>query len=374
MAEVKLEHISKRFRERSGRGEVLAVDDVSLTIQDGQFVVLLGPSGCGKTTTLRMIAGLEQPTGGNIYIGSRLVNSLPGGDRDIAFVFQFYALYPHLTGFDNISFPLRAQQVKKAEINQRVHEVSRRLQIERLLPRKPGQMSTGEQQRVALGRAMIRQPKVFLLDEPLTNLDAKLRGEMRAELKHLHGELGTTMIHVTHDQTEALSMGDRIIVMHQGRIQQDDSPLNIYNHPANLFVAGFIGTPPMNFLDVHLSDGSHPCLQAGSGAFRLPVSEEMAQKIHAKAGGDDLILGVRAEDIQLNPAEALPDENSELRGEIVVVEALGDENIFTLFIGPHRIQVKTEPAFTLSTGRRVGVIPDLNRIHVFQKTTQEAIF
>ncbi len=258
MAEVHLSQVTKRFSSRSGDASgVLAVHELDLDVADGEFLVLLGPSGCGKTTTLRMVAGLETASSGDIRIGERRVNDLPPGERDIAFVFQFYALYPHLSVRDNISFPLRAQQIPKEEVDRRVQEVSRRLRIEHILNRRPNRLPSGEQQRVALGRAMVRQPQVFLMDEPLTNLDASLRADMRVELKHLQQELGTTMLYVTHDQTEALSMSHRIAVMNLGVLQQVDTPLNIYNRPQTVFVARFIGSPPMNLLDARVVDGHH---------------------------------------------------------------------------------------------------------------------
>jgi sn-glycerol 3-phosphate transport system ATP-binding protein/multiple sugar transport system ATP-binding protein len=245
MAEIRIHQMTKRFRD------VVAVHELNMHIDDGEFLILLGPSGCGKTTTLRSIAGLERQTTGDIYIGDKLVNDLPPGDRDIAMVFQFYALYPHLTVFDNIAFPLRAQKVPRSQIEADVRAVARILRIEHLLPRRPKQLSGGEQQRVALGRAMVRRPRAFLMDEPLTNLDSALRADMRTELKHLQQQLATTMVYVTHDQTEAMSMGHRIAVMSQGLLQQLDTPLEVYNRPRTLFVAGFIGTPPMRLIDCH---------------------------------------------------------------------------------------------------------------------------
>ena len=266
MAEIKINHLFKRYSPDTP----LAVDDVSLDIADGEFLVLLGPSGCGKTTTLRCVAGLEQQTDGDIFIGNKLVNGLAAGDRDIAFVFQFYALYPHLNAFDNISFPLRAMKTPKEEVNRRVLQVAKLLQIEHLLRRKPAGLPSGEQQRIALGRAIIRRPQVFLMDEPLTNLDATLRIEMRAELKHLQQDLKTTMIYVTHDQTEAMSMAHRIAIMNNGVLQQVDEPLTVYNNPATLFVAGFIGSPPMNFVDCQLVDDS---IADAAGTFALTAAQ-----------------------------------------------------------------------------------------------------
>src|SRR6476660_6319114 len=265
MAEIRINHITKRF------GDFVALHELDLTIRDGEFLVLLGPSGCGKTTTLRSVAGLERQTSGDIFIGDTLVNNLPPGDRDIAMVFQFYALYPHFSAFDNIAFPLRTQRTPQAEIEERVRAVARTLRIEHLLRRRPKQLSGGEQQRVALGRAMVRRPRVFLMDEPLTNLDAKLRSEMRAEVKRLQKDLNATTIYVTHDQIEAMSMGDRIAVMKQGGIEQVGTPDEVYNHPKSRFVAGFVGSPAMNILPAEYSDGANPTLTVAEGAFTLPV-------------------------------------------------------------------------------------------------------
>ncbi|HWQ11188.1 MAG TPA: ABC transporter ATP-binding protein, partial [Roseiflexaceae bacterium] len=292
MADVRIHKLTKRF------GDVVAVRELDLQIADGEFLVLLGPSGCGKTTTLRSIAGLERQTSGDIFIGDTLVNALSPGERDIAMVFQFYALYPHLTAFDNIAFPLRAQRTPAAEVERRVQAVARTLRIEHLLGRRPRQLSGGEQQRVALGRAMVRRPRVFLMDEPLTNLDAAMRAEMRAELKHLQRELATTMVYVTHDQTEAMSLGHRIAVMHQGVLQQLGTPLEVYARPQTLFVAGFIGTPPMRLVDCRLEGGEAPALVGASGALRLAVDAPVCERVLA-SGAERLVLGVRPEEVRL---------------------------------------------------------------------------
>ncbi|HHW15219.1 MAG TPA: sn-glycerol-3-phosphate ABC transporter ATP-binding protein UgpC, partial [Firmicutes bacterium] len=264
MASVTLKGVSKRF------GNVTAVDNVNLEIADREFVVLVGPSGCGKTTTLRMVAGLEEITEGEIYIGERLVNDVAPKDRDIAMVFQNYALYPHMNVYDNMAFALKIRKVRRDEIDRRVRAAAQLLGIENLLDRKPKALSGGQRQRVALGRAIVREPKVFLMDEPLSNLDAKLRVQMRSELSKLHNRLQTTVIYVTHDQTEAMTMGDRIVVMKDGKVQQVGTPLDIYEHPANVFVAGFIGSPAMNFFQVRL-DEANGQLFADFGSFRLPL-------------------------------------------------------------------------------------------------------
>ena len=354
MAEVRLEHIVKRFD-----GDVVAVDNVSLDIRDGEFLVLLGPSGCGKTTTLRMIAGLERQTSGDIHIGERLVNGLPAGERDIAFVFQFYALYPHLSVRDNVSFPLRAQDVSQAEVKRRVTEVAERLRIEHLLKKRPGKLPGGEQQRVALARAMIRQPQVFLMDEPLTNLDAELRADMRTELKNLQHDLSTTMVYVTHDQVEAMSMSHRIAVMNLGILQQVDSPLDIYNKPKTLFVATFIGSPPMNIVECQLEGG---WLRAMAGSFDLSLPAQFGGLGLPKA----LYLGVRAEDLSIVP-------DADLRGEVILREPLGDETLYTVDTGAQRFSVKAPPSLRLKPGERVALNLDPAKVHLFDKQTEKSV-
>jgi ABC-type sugar transport system ATPase subunit len=363
MAEVKIKNISKRFSPNSP----LAVNNLNLDIADGEFLVLLGPSGCGKTTTLRCVAGLETQTAGDIYIGDRLVNGLPVGERDIAFVFQFYALYPHLSAYDNIAFPLRAQKLQKDEVDKRVQQVAKQLRIENILNRRPSSLPSGEQQRIALGRAIIRRPQVFLMDEPLTNLDAALRTDMRVELKLLQENLATTMVYVTHDQIEAMSMADRIAVMDHGVLQQVNTPLEIYNHPSTLFVAGFIGTPPMNLIDCHLN-GSNT-LSDEKGDFKL--SGSLIEKLKSKIQDPEkpLIVGVRSEDVFIDTA----DGPSEVRGEIVARESLGDETIYAVEIGEYIIRVKTDPTLVLNTGTNVGLNFARDRIHIFDAKSKEAI-
>jgi multiple sugar transport system ATP-binding protein len=326
---------------------------------------LLGPSGCGKTTTLRCVAGLEHQTSGDIWIGERLVNDLPPADRDIAFVFQFYALYPHLRAYDNIAFPLRAAGAPKAEVDERVHKAAQLLKIDYLLGRRPSHLSSGEQQRVALGRAIVRRPRVFLLDEPLTNLDASLRADMRVELKHLQQELGTTTLYVTHDQTEAMAMGQRIAVMNMGKLEQVGTPLEVYNHPATLFVAGFIGSPPMNFLDVTLDDG--PALVNSGGEFHLPINAALAGKLPPKAA---LKLGVRSEDLHIVTDPAAGD----LPAEVYVREPLGDETIYGLrFAGGHLMLAKAPATLDLDVGQGVGVDLERSRLHIFDTASGKAL-
>jgi multiple sugar transport system ATP-binding protein len=355
MAKISLQNINKLFN-----GNVLAVSDLSLEIQDSEFLVLLGPSGCGKTTTLRMIAGLENQSSGDIYIGERKVNDLRAGDRDIAFVFQFYALYPHLTVKDNISFSLRAQRLPNAVIESRVSDVAKRLRISHLLDKRPGRLPGGEQQRVALGRAMVRQPQVFLMDEPLTNLDASLRADMRTELKLLQQELATTMVYVTHDQVEAMSMSHRIAVMNLGLLQQVDTPLNIYKHPQTLFVATFIGTPPMNIIACNVADGS---LSTEQGfRYRLP-----AELQSAVAGVNAVYFGIRAEDIQIG------DDYSDVQGEVLLREPLGDETIYRIDVAGNILNVKASPKLRLEIGEKVPLKFNSQRIHLFDKQTEQSL-
>jgi multiple sugar transport system ATP-binding protein len=359
MAEVRIEHLVKIFP-----GGTRAVNDVSLHVRDGEFVVLLGPSGCGKTTTLRSVAGLERQSSGDILIGDRLVNDLSPADRDIAFVFQFYALYPHLKAYDNIAFPLRAAGRSKAEVEQRVQQAARTLKIDHLLNRTPNHLSGGEQQRVALARAMVRRPQVFLMDEPLTNLDSSLRADVRVEIKHLQHELGVTTLYVTHDQTEAMSLGNRIAVMNLGVLQQVGTPLQIYDHPATLFVAGFIGSPPMNFVDVTLADG--PVLAGTGFDFRLPVDAGLAASLPV---GPALRLGIRPEDLHLVAAGS-----ADLQAEVYARQPLGDETIYSLrFAGEHLLLAKAPPTLELEHGQPVGVNFDRARLHVFDTTNGLAL-
>lgn len=359
MAEINLNQVTKTFN-----GNVVAVKDLDLNIKDGEFLVLLGPSGCGKTTTLRMIAGLDNQTEGDIHIGDRHVNDLRAGDRDIAFVFQFYALYPHLTVKDNISFPLRAQNLPKDEIERRVSDVAERLRITHLLSSRPGRLPGGEQQRVALGRAMVRQPQVFLMDEPLTNLDAALRADMRAELKHLQRELGTTMVYVTHDQIEAMSMSHRIAVMNLGVLQQVDTPLNIYNHPQTLFVATFIGSPPMNTVLCRVEKNKLSSIE-GDFSYTLPLS--LAEDI---AGVSEVYFGIRAEDIRIVVGE---ETDIDFEGEVLNREPLGDETIYLVDVQGHRLMVKSEPKLILEIGEKVALKINSNRIHLFDYENEQSL-
>ncbi len=363
MGKVLLKNLTKRF------GKVVAVNKLSLEVKDGEFVVLLGPSGCGKTTTLRLIAGLESPDEGEIYIGDRLVNELPPKDRNVAMVFQNYALYPHMTVFDNLAFPLKMAKYPKEEIRKRVMEVAKLLQIEDLLDRKPRQLSGGQQQRVALGRAIVREPEVFLMDEPLSNLDAQLRVYMRAELKRLQKDLGTTTIYVTHDQLEAMTMADRIAVMNAGTLQQYGTPDEIYYKPANKFVASFIGSPPMNFLEVSLVEMGGK-LYLDAGAFSLELPEEIAGVVRERAKNAELILGFRPEDCVV---DFEPTPNS-IPGELYVVEPLGSEVILDVKVGDSLVKVKTTSLEeTLGVGRRVWIRVPPDRMYLFDRKTEESV-
>ncbi len=361
MARVSVNRLIKRY------GTFVAVNDISLEVRDREFMVFLGPSGCGKTTTLRTIAGLETAQAGDIYIGERRVNNLPPGERDIAFVFQFYALYPHLNVFDNMAFPLRAMRTPRDEVDRRVRSAAAALHMEQLLHRRIRQLSSGEQQRVALGRAMVRQPQVFLMDEPLTNLDAQLRAETRAELKHLQHERGATTIYVTHDQVEAMAMGDRITVMHQGRIQQQGTPLEVYNNPANLFVAGFLGTPPMNTVPCRFAQNGRAYLQADQ--MQIGVNDRLRSALGAHAGAGNLVLGVRAEHVAIVP----PDTADAHPATVFTVENLGDESIVELRSGDVTLRAKTPPTMEVREGDTLHIHLAPERLHVFEAESGQAI-
>lgn len=342
MADVRLQDVSKIYV-----GEVRAVDRANLHIRDGEFMVLVGPSGCGKSTLLRMIAGLEEISSGDILIGDRRVNDVEPGDRDIAMVFQNYALYPHMTVAENLSFGLRMRRLSAAEINRRVQEVAQVLSIEPLLGRQPRALSGGQRQRVALGRAIVRQPRVFLFDEPLSNLDAKLRVQMRTEIARLHQRLKTTMIYVTHDQVEAMTLGDRIVIINRGVIQQVDSPMNLYLRPVNRFVAGFIGSPAMNFLEGTVVGGD---FQSPDG--RFPVG---AQRADGPA-----ILGIRPEHLHLNGMGS-----SVAEGMVEVVERMGHETIVYIDCRGQKLVARTEPSADVAPGQQVRLSAHPPDSHLF---------
>jgi len=356
MAEVALENVTKIYP-----GDVVAVDNVNLDIADKELLVLVGPSGCGKSTTLRMVAGLEEVTRGTVRIGDRLVNDVPPKDRDIAMVFQNYALYPHMTVYKNMAFGLKLRKMPRHEIDTRVNDAATLLGIQDLLDRKPKALSGGQRQRVALGRAIVRQPAAFLFDEPLSNLDAKLRVEMRAEINKLHRRLGTTTIYVTHDQVEAMTLGDRIAVMHKGIIQQLATPLELYDRPVNRFVAGFLGTPPMNFVSgrVEEHDGKF-FFNEGSARIELPAR---AKKWADALPGREAVFGVRPEDISIGARPGSAD------AKVNVVEPLGDEMIVYVSTSYHDLVCKAPSHQDVAVDDEVGLTFNIDKAHLFDPET-----
>ena len=388
MAKVVIKQLTKRF------GKVVAADKVDLEVQDKEFVVLLGPSGCGKTTILRCIAGLETPEEGEIYIGDRLVNELEPKERDIAMVFQTYALYPHMTVFQNLAFPLENANVSKAQIKEKVEATAKLLKIEKLLDRRPKQLSGGQRQRVALGRAMVREPQVFLMDEPLSNLDAKLRVYMRAELKKLQKELGITTVYVTHDQVEAMTMGDRVAILNLGALQQFGKASKIYFHPINVFVAGFIGTPPTNFFDCTLIK-EEPCV-FDAGAFRYPVPEAMRKE--AEIWPSSLVVGIRPQDIKVHAkAQAASIRQAVKKGKapsgeklgkfvassfplqflvkatLEIDEPLGDRQVLDLRVGDYLVKALVSPDFKVELGDELWLEFPSDKLYVFDKKNGQTL-
>jgi len=364
MADVRIDNVTKVYP-----GNVLAVKSANLHIADKEFLVLVGPSGCGKSTTLRMIAGLEEVTDGSIRIGDVVVNDVPPKDRDIAMVFQNYALYPHMTVYKNMAFGLKLRRYPKDEIDQRVQEAARILGITELLDRKPKALSGGQRQRVAVGRAIVRKPKVFLFDEPLSNLDAKLRVEMRAELNKLHHRLQTTMIYVTHDQVEAMTLGDRIVVMNDGVIQQVAEPLELYDRPKNLFVAGFIGTPPMNFVEGQLEkeDGAI-FFNEGTSKLRLPA--DMVDPLQEFVG-KQAVFGIRPEHMDDKTFMGDVPPHTSLEAMVNVVEPLGDETILYLSTGKHDLIAKVDSHHRVEVNQEIEIALNLSKAHIFDADTGE---
>jgi len=342
---IKFQNVTKAF------GDTLVVDDLSLEIADGEFVVLLGPSGCGKTTTLRMLAGLETITTGDVYIGGERINDVQTQHRDLAMVFQSYALYPHMTIAENIAYPLRVRKLDKPERTKRVTSVARMLEIESLLDRKPRQLSGGERQRVALARAIVREPRAYLMDEPLSNLDARLRVQMRGELKRLQHQLGTTTIYVTHDQAEAMTLATRVAVMSRGRLQQFDTPLNIYNRPANRFVAEFVGSPSMNFIDGKIESGAFV-----SESIRIPVTRENA---------DQLTIGIRPEHISV----LTEPQNNATPATVYVTELMGNETFVFLSVGTNKLIARAAADFRAELESPVWLRIDAEKAHYFDRQT-----
>lgn len=361
MVEVVLEKLTKFF------GDVRGIEDIDLHIQDREFVALLGPSGCGKTTTLRCVAGLETPTSGNVFIGDQLVNEIPTKDRNVAMVFQNWALYPHMKVYDNIAFPLRMAKYPKEEIPKKVKEVADLLQIGKLLDRKPGALSGGQQQRVALGRAIIREPTVFLMDEPLSNLDAKLRVYMRAELKALQKDIGVTTIYVTHDQVEAMTMTDRIALFNEGLLQQVGTAEKIYKKPANLFVGGFIGSPPMNFMPGSFVEKDGVSL-IDAGCCTINVSH-IGDIIKNNATSDEVIFGIRPDDIILSTK---PIEEA-VKAKVFVTEPLGNMVIVDIIIGDYRFKAETKTTFKVEPGEDIWMQFKKEKIHIFDKRTDKIV-
>jgi len=359
MAEVILSDVTKVYP-----GGVQAVKNFDLNIHDEEFIVLVGPSGCGKSTTLRMVAGLEEITGGTVKIGERIVNDVPPKNRDIAMVFQNYALYPHMTVYKNLAFALKLRKMNKAEIDERVRDAAKILEITELLDRKPKALSGGQRQRVAVGRAIVRQPKAFLFDEPLSNLDAKLRVTMRAELKHLHHRLQTTTIYVTHDQEEAMTLGDRIVVMKDGWIQQCGGPLEVYDTPTNRFVAGFIGTPPMNFFDGKIAIENGATYFDG-GSFRLRLLPQHAEKL-SDWGGKDVTLGARPEAMALTAEGRFAGDENSIKTNLVVSEPLGEKMDLYLSTGQHgRVVARVDARRDLEPEQEITLNLDMKKVHVF---------
>jgi len=368
MAEVALRNIVKTFDRTP------AVAGIDLDISDREFVVLVGPSGCGKTTTLRMIAGLEEATSGEIYIGDQLVNDVPPKDRDIAMVFQNYALYPHMTVYENMSFGLRLKKFPKAEIKERVENAARILDITDLLGRRPKQLSGGQRQRVAMGRAIVRNPKVFLFDEPLSNLDAKLRVQMRMEIKKVHQKVTTTTVYVTHDQIEAMTLADRVVVMNGGKIEQIGAPNEVYHHPKTRFVAGFIGSPAMNFLSCRLADSGN-----GSAGLSIKLSDRLSFPVpqarvsrYRSHVGRELLFGLRPEDIVEKRGD-LPPGRAAFDAQLDVVEPMGMETMVYFLIDGTEVCGRVDPAIAGKPGETMPLIADLNHMHLIDPQTDAVL-
>ncbi len=367
MSNVILKHVWKVYD-----GKVEAVKDANLIINDKEFAVLVGPSGCGKTTTLRMIAGLEEITKGTVEIGGKIVNDVEPKDRDIAMVFQNYALYPHMTVYQNMSFGLRLRKFPKAEIDKRVKEASRILGIENLLERKPKQLSGGQRQRVALGRAIVRDPKVFLFDEPLSNLDAKLRVQMRSELKKLHLRLNATMVYVTHDQVEAMTMADKIVVIKDGIIQQIDSPFNLYHYPKNTFVAGFIGSPSMNFLDASVVGKDDGLWIKLKNDIMLKVPKIYEEEL-VDYKGKDIVFGIRPEDIYDKMFAVAAKSENTVSVSVDILEPLGNQTILHAKVGEDLVVASIDPKTEAEVGQKIDLVFDMSMMRAFDVETQQAI-
>jgi multiple sugar transport system ATP-binding protein len=362
MGRIRFEHVSKHY------GEVVAISDLNLEIKDREFVVLLGPSGCGKSTTLNMIAGLEEITGGELWFNDLVVNALPPHKRDVAMVFQSYALYPHKTVYENIAFGLRMRRVASAEVDRRVRDAAAKLEIAHLLARRPSQLSGGQRQRVALGRAMVRQPSVFLMDEPLSNLDAALRISMRAEIKHLHDQMQTTFVYVTHDQAEALTLADRIVVMNHGHIQQIGTPHEIYERPVNTFVASFLGNPPINYLTGQLQR-ERDTLRFKRGEVNIIIPPALAARLDGHRGRQ-VCLGIRAEDV--DERGDLPPERA-LRGRVTSVLPIGSDQFLGMELDGQELFFRVSKDLDHAIGELMSLAVDVNRLHIFDPDTGRSL-
>ncbi len=368
MASISLRKLNKTF------GALTVVHDIDLEIADKEFIILVGPSGCGKSTTLRMIAGLEEISGGDLMIGGEQVNDVPSKDRDIAMVFQNYALYPHMTVYKNMAFGLMLRKAPRDEIDRKVNEAAKILDIEHLLNRKPRALSGGQRQRVALGRAMVRSPEVFLLDEPLSNLDAKLRGTMRAEIAKLHKRLGATFIYVTHDQVEAMTMADRIVVMKDGHIQQVDTPQNLYDHPVNMFVAGFIGAPQMNMLSA-IVKRAEAGFAAHFDGIDLPLPQSLDQERIAAYQGREIVLGLRPENFhEIAPLDIPPENTAQIEARVELIEPMGSELHLGLSRAGSAITAKVSPRCRAQEGESLTLTADMSNAHIFDPETEASIF
>ncbi|MEN8225259.1 MAG: sn-glycerol-3-phosphate ABC transporter ATP-binding protein UgpC [Bacteroidota bacterium] len=365
MATVTLKNIAKSYD-----GKVDVINDASFEIPDGEFVVLVGPSGCGKSTLLRMIAGLEDISRGDLYIDDKRVNDLPPKDRNIAMVFQNYALYPHMTAYQNMAFGLKLKKVKKSEIEERVKKAADILEIKELLERKPGAMSGGQRQRIAIGRAIVRNPKVFLFDEPLSNLDAKLRVQMRVELQKLHRHLTTTMVYVTHDQTEAMTLGDRIVVLKDGDIMQIGAPMDLYNKPDNMFVAGFIGSPPVNFIEGEIKHADGLVFQNEKIHFKIDISQ-IANKGISKYAGKRIVMGIRPENISARPSN----ENNIHKHSILIsaIEQMGNEMLIYTQLDNKQLTARLSPDTSIKAGEMMDIYLDVDKMHFFDPESEKVV-
>jgi len=375
MARVVIENLVKTYPEKTGPG-FTAVKGINLEIEDREFMVLVGPSGCGKSTTLRMIAGLEDITGGSISIDAKVVNNVLPKDRDIAMVFQNYALYPHMSVYDNMAFGLKLRKFPKADIDKRVRDAAQMLGLEELLDRRPKALSGGQRQRVAVGRAIVRRPKVFLFDEPLSNLDAKMRVSTRTDISKLHARLGATMIYVTHDQVEAMTMGDRICVMKDGNIMQVDEPLDLYNNPENMFVAGFIGSPPMNFFKGKLTRSGNKVVFTETNSQGTPIAVELTDKLATIAANyidKDIVLGIRPEDAQDSLNLSAPNPATTVEVTVEVSEPMGAETYLYLDTGAHSFIARVRASDRFDVGQKVQITFQMDKVHLFDPATESVL-